>query len=37
MTLLVDHAPTVLVLALLVAALIAIWHSRKAAKDHELL
>jgi hypothetical protein len=37
MTLLVDHAPAVLVLALFVAALIAIWHSRKAAKDHELL
>jgi hypothetical protein len=37
MTMLIDHAPVVLVLALFVAALIAIWHSRKAAKDHELL
>jgi hypothetical protein len=36
-SLLIQHAPAVLVLALFIAALIAIWHSRKAAKDHELL
>jgi hypothetical protein len=37
MTLLVDHAPAVLVLALFVAALILIRRSRQEAKDNDIL
>jgi hypothetical protein len=36
-SLLIQHAPTAIALALFIAALIVLWRERKAGKDHELL